>query len=100
MTMTQQKEHRITIKIADADPFRLPVREDEESFYRHVIEQINKNVSRFLYGPKADSPSAALAKVTLYYAVMLYRQTNLINSEAELLQSFEDRIDALLGTTD
>jgi len=38
--------------------------------------------------------------VTLYYAVMLYRQTNLINSEAELLQNFEERIDALLKNID
>jgi len=31
---------------------------------------------------------------------MLYRQTNLINSEAELLQNFEERIDALLKNID
>jgi len=28
--MKQQNEHRITIKIADADQFKLPVKEDEE----------------------------------------------------------------------
>ncbi|MDE5661942.1 MAG: hypothetical protein K2F91_07310 [Muribaculaceae bacterium] len=98
--MNQQKEHRITIKIADADAFRLPVKESEESFYRHVIEQINNNVNRFRYGANADTPSAALAKVTLYYATMLYRQTNLINSQAEILGDFEARIDSLLEGTD
>ncbi len=98
--MIKQNEHRITIKIADADAFKLPVREDEESFYRHVIEKINSNVNRFRFGANPDTPSAALAKVTLYYAVMLYRQTNLINSEAELLQKFEERIDNLLQGTD
>lgn len=98
--MNKQKEHRITIKIADADAFKLDVKEDEESFYRHVIEQINRNVGRFRFGANADTPSAALAKVTLYYAVMLYRKTNLINSEAEMLQRFEERIDELLKGTD
>ena len=98
--MNQQKEHRITIKIADADAFKLPVREDEESFYRHVIEQINSNVNRFRFGANADTPSVALAKVTLYYATMLYRQTNLINNQAEMLQAFEEKIDKLLEGTD
>lgn len=98
--MNEQKEHRITIKIADADVFKLPVKESEESFYRHVIEQINHNVNRFRYGANADTPSAALAKVTLYYATMLYRQTNLINTQADLLQDFEERIDRLLEGTD
>lgn len=98
--MKQQNEHRITIKIADADPFKLPVKEDEESFYRHVIEQINANVNKFLYSPNADTPSVALAKVTLYYGTLLYRQANLINNQAEMLQAFEEKIDKLLEGTD
>lgn len=98
--MTTQKEHRITIKIGDVPTFTLPVREDEESFYRHVIEQINNNVNRFRFGKNPDDPAVALAKVTLYYATMLYRQTNLINSQAEMLQTFEERIDSLLKGTD
>lgn len=98
--MNQQKEHRITIKISGADAFKLPVKESEESFYRHVIEQINNNVNRLSFGANADTPTAALAKVTLYYATMLYRQTNLINNQADLLQSFEERIDKLLEGSD
>lgn len=31
---------------------------------------------------------------------MLYRQTNLINSQSELLEDFEKRIDRLLEGTD
>ncbi|MCM1066223.1 MAG: hypothetical protein NC418_01455 [Muribaculaceae bacterium] len=98
--MNKQIEHRITIKIDGADPFRLPVREDEESFYRHVIEQINSNIRRFRFGPNPDTSSAAIAKVALYYAVMLYRQTNLINNQADMLRDFEERIDELLKGTD
>jgi len=98
--MTTQKEHRITIKIGDVPAFTLPVREDEESFYRRVIEQINNNVNRFRFGRNADIPAVALAKVTLYYATMLYRQTNLINSQSEFLKNFEDRLDSLLKGTD
>lgn len=98
--MNQQNEHRITIKIADVEAFKLPVKENEESFYRHVVEQINSNVNRFRYGANADSPTVALAKVTLYYATMLYRQTNLINRQADLLEDFERRIDGLLEGSD
>ncbi|MDE6467291.1 MAG: cell division protein ZapA [Muribaculaceae bacterium] len=98
--MSQQHEHRITIKIADAEAFKLPVKESEESFYRHVVEQINNNVNRFTFGANADSPDVALAKVALYYATMLYRQTNLINSQADMLADFERRIDNLLKGSD
>ena len=41
----------------------------------------------------------ALAKVTLYYATMLYRRTNLMNNQAELLREFEARLDSLLEST-
>lgn len=98
--MNEQREHKITIKIADVEPFRLPVPENEESFYRHVIGRINKNVDKLSYGANADSREVALAKVTLYYATMLYRQSNLINAQASLLADFEKRIDALLESTD
>lgn len=98
--MTPQKEHRILIKIADVEPFRLPVKEDEEAFYRHVVEQINNNVNRFRYGANSDTGAVALAKVALYYATMLYRQTNLLNAQSDMLQGFEDRIDKLLEGSD
>ncbi|MCH5221443.1 MAG: hypothetical protein J1F05_03820 [Muribaculaceae bacterium] len=94
--MNQQKEHKIKIKISDVEVFELPVKENEESFYSYVVEQINNNVNRFRYGANSDIPAVALAKVTLYYATMLYRQTNLINSQTEMLNNFEERIDALL----
>lgn len=98
--MDRNLEHRIAVKIADADAFKLTVNENEESFYRHVIEQINANWKRLHYGAGADTSSAALAKVALYYATMLYRQTNMINSQAEILQQFEERIDKLLEGSD
>jgi len=98
--MNQSKQHLITVKIAGADTFKLPVNENEESFYRYVIERINDNCNHFRYGAHADADSVALAKVTLYYATMLYRQTEQINSQAKLLDDFEQRIDKLLAGTD
>ena len=98
--MTKQKENKILIKSADADAFMIPVKEGEESFYRTVTEQINANVNRFRFGANSDTSAVALAKVTLYYATMLYRQANLINNRAEMLKSFEERIDRLLEGTD
>lgn len=98
--MDDNREHRITIKIAGVEPFRLPVSENEESFYRLVIKRINENVDRLSYGAAADPQPVALAKVALYYATMLYRQTNMINSQARMLADFEERLDALLEGTD
>lgn len=98
--MKQSNQHLITVKIAGADAFKLPVAENEESFYRYVIERINENLQKFRYGSNADSDSVALAKVALYYATMLYRKTELMRSQATLLEDFETRLDSLLEGTD
>lgn len=98
--MNNAKQHLITVKIAGSEVFKLPVAENEESFYRYVIERINDNCNHFRFGPHADSPSVALAKVTLYYATMLYRQTEQVNRQSALLDDFEARIDSLLAGTD
>ena len=100
MKMNQPKQHLITVKIAGAEAFKLPVSENEESFYRYVIERINDNCNHFRYGAFADTDSVALAKVTLYYATMLYRQTEQLNNQASMLDEFEQRIDGLLAGTD
>ncbi len=98
--MNNAKQHLITVKIAGSEVFKLPVAENEESFYRYVIERINDNCNHFRFGPHADSSSVALAKVTLYYATMLYRQTEQVNRQSALLDDFEARIDSLLAGTD
>ncbi|MDE6463700.1 MAG: cell division protein ZapA [Muribaculaceae bacterium] len=94
--MNADKEHRITIKIADIESFKLPVSESEESFYRMVVQKINDNMDRLRYGINGDSTEVALAKVAVYYATMLYRRTNQMNSQAGMLHDFEARLDSLL----
>lgn len=98
--MEQSKTHRITVKIVGVDPFKLPVKENEESFYRSIIERINENCKNLIYGASGDNQTVALAKVALYYADMLYRQTRQVQEQKALLQSFEERIDNLLAGTD
>ena len=98
--MEQSKIHRITVNIVGVDPFKLPVKENEESFYRSIIERISENCKNLIYGTSGDGPTVALAKVALYYADMLYRQTRQVQEQKGLLQSFEDRIDQLLAGID
>ncbi len=98
--MEQSKIHRITVNIVGVEPFKLPVKENEESFYRSIIERINENCKNLIYGGSGDTPNVALAKVALYYADMLYRQTRQVQEQRSLLQSFEERIDTLLAGTD
>ncbi|MBP3536590.1 MAG: cell division protein ZapA [Muribaculaceae bacterium] len=98
--MKQSNQHLITVKIAGAEPFKLPVAESEESFYRYVIDRINENLQKFRYGANADTENIALAKVALYYATMLYQKTELIRSQSGMLDEFEARIDRLLAGTD
>lgn len=97
--MNQSNTHLITVQIAGADPFRLPVAENEESFYRYVIQRINENL-RDLKKSGSDNDGVLLAKIALYYATMLYKKTELIRSQSELLEKFEDDIDKLLAGTD
>lgn len=98
--MNADPEHKITIKIADVEPFKLRISESEESFYRMVLEKFNANVDRFRYGTGADSTEVALCKVGIYYATMLYKRTHQINTQAELLRTFEERLDSLLEGTE
>ena len=99
--MEQSKIHRITVNIVGVEPFKLPVKENEESFYRSIIERINENCQEPDYMVSSgDTPNVALAKVALYYADMLYRQTRQVQEQRSLLQSFEERIDTLLAGTD
>ena len=95
--MEQSKVHSITVKITGVDPFKLPVKENEESFYRSIIERINGNCENLIYGASGDKPAVALAKVALYYADMLYRQTKQLQDQRILLADFEARLDRLLS---
>lgn len=97
--MNADPEHNITIKIADVEPFKLPIAESEEAFYRMVLEKFSTNVDRFRFGAAADSTAVALCKVGLYYATLLYKRTHQINMQAEMLRSFEERLDSLLEGT-
>ena len=73
--MEQSKIHRITVNIVGVDPFKLPVKENEESFYRSIIERINENCKNLIYGTSGDGPTVALAKVALYYAEIIFCRT-------------------------
>lgn len=97
--MVAAKEHKITVKIADIEPFVIPVPEDEESFYRQVMAKINEHVRRLCCNATPDTTEVAVAKVALYYATMHYSRTRLINSQEELLASFEKELDTLLAGT-
>ncbi|MBO4977380.1 MAG: cell division protein ZapA [Muribaculaceae bacterium] len=97
--MENDKEHRITVKIADIEPFKIGVSESEESFYRQVIERINENVRRLQYNASPDSTPVAVAKVALYYATMLYHRSNIMTAQTKLLENFEKELDELLQGT-
>lgn len=98
--MTLPVTHKITVDISGAKPFKLPVDENEESFYRQIIEKINENCRRFQSGIEADDEQVALAKVALFYATMFYRRHDLVCRQGALLDAFEQRLDAFLGQFD
>lgn len=94
--MTEETRHNITARIADVTPFKLLVSESEESFYRYIIEQLNKLWTKIHYGAGGVPSEVALAKVALYFAEMYYRKASLAKEQAEALVDFEKKIDDLL----
>ncbi len=96
----QPNNHRITVNICGAEPFKLPLDESEELLYRQIIERINSNCNRFRYGADADSEQVALAKVALYYAMMFYRRHETLSRQADLLNGFEEKLDKLIQQFD
>lgn len=98
--MKSSNKHRITVQIPGAKPFKLPVEENEESFYRKTIELIVGNCNRLRYGANAESDDIVLAKVALYYAIMYYRKSELVRNQGVLLDSFEQHLDSLLSSLD
>ena len=93
--MNDQQKYNLTAKIADVEPFNLPISMDEERFYRHIIEQLNKIWTRLHIGAH-ETPRVALAKTALYFAEMYYRRTALLNEQSKMLESFEAELDRLL----
>lgn len=77
----------------------MPIAESEEAFYRMVVEKFSSNVDRFRLGAAADSTEVALCKVGIYYATLLYKRTHQINMQADMLRTFEERLDSLLEGT-
>lgn len=98
--MESSPKHKITVNIAGAPPFKVPVEESEESFYRYIIERINENCNKFRYGQESNPDTVALAKVALYYATMLYRTSKVAREQSRMLAAFEARLDELLGRLD
>lgn len=98
--MDEQKKHNLTAKIADVEPFKLQITLNEESFYRHIIEQLNKIWGKIHYGPNGVPSQVALAKVALYFAEMYYRKSALAADQSRTLADFEAGLDKALESMD
>lgn len=96
MDEENERYHRLTVQIADVQPFKLQIRASEETFYRQIIEQLNKLWLKIHYGPGGAPSSIALAKVALYYAEMAHRKAALANDQSKALADFEEQLDKML----
>ncbi len=95
-----EKEYNIYIKIGDLEGFHLTVPENEESFYRSVVANINRYYNQLRFGKNANSAGVAISKVALMFAENFHRLSQLQNSERNMLDQFEADIDSLLKGTD
>lgn len=90
-------ELNITIKIADAEPIRFPIKREEESIYRTAEYHVNKLYNEWLQSSgKRQSPMAVMARVALAFAELYYRKSGLLKAQTEVLADFERQLDSIL----
>lgn len=96
--MDDQKNNKtnLIVELADIEPFSIQIPQNEESFYKHIIESLNRLWHSFHYGVNASSSEVAFAKAALYFAEMYYRKSALLRSQGKMLDGFEEQLDRML----
>ncbi len=87
---------KITIKIADAAPFQLKIKRDEEIVYRKAEHHVNELWAKWRQALKNESSQDVLARVALATAELFYRKTGQLDQQAQMIDDFEKQLDKLL----
>ena len=87
---------RITIKIADVEPFQIEVKREEEKIYRKAVDLINRTWNQLRQSNKNESSHFVLAKTALSVGELYYRKSGEIEAQSRMIDDFEKQLDKLL----
>lgn len=91
---------RVTLKIADVEPIHFEIDRAEEIVYRKAEYHINKLWADWRQAHKTKSSHEVLARVALAFAELYYRKSDQLESQAQMIDNFEQQLDSLLNTGD
>lgn len=100
MMNEEEKKHRFTAKIADAEPIVFHITLADEEVFRRAVYHVNRIYDKFKAQQPDKSDDYTLAKVALAFAELYYRKNDQLNAQSKMLDDFEAVLDEVLLTTD
>lgn len=94
--MSNSKQHKFTVKIADAEPFAFNVGLDEEPIFRKAAYHVNQLWENMRNDQPGKSSHFILAKVALAFAELYYRKSEQLSAQSQMLEKFEKSLDEIL----
>lgn len=94
--MKDDKLHKFTAKIADAEAISFSIKLDEEEIYRKAAYHVNKIWQQNRSAQPGKSSNYALAKVALAFAELYYRKAEQLTAQSKMLEEFEKELDDIL----
>lgn len=94
--MEDEKKHRFTAKIADAEPFVFNIGLSEEPVFRRAEYHVNELWRKMCREQPGRSSHYILAKVALAFAELYYRKAEQLNAQTAMLDGFEKQLDEIL----
>ena len=94
--MNEEKKHRFTAHIADAEPFVFSIGLSEEPVFRRAAFHVNELWKKMSAEQPGKSSHDVLAKVALAFAELYYRKADQLAQQTSLLDKFEKDLDEIL----
>lgn len=94
--MSSKKQHKITVEIADVEPFSFEIDHDQEPIFRKAVFHVNTLWEKFRARQAEKSSEFILAKVALAFTELFVRRNEQLEAQSKLLDEFERSLDDIL----
>lgn len=94
--MNEDKRHKFTTTIADAEPLVFSLPAEDEPIFRKAAYHVNELWKKMRAKQPEKSSHYLLAKTALAFAELYYRKSEQLESQSKLLEAFEADLDRLL----
>lgn len=94
--MQESTKYKITVQVADVEPFSFVIDQSEEPIFRKAAYHLNKLWKEMEAKQPGKSSHYALAKAALAFAELYYRKSEQLAVQATMLDKFEGELDKIL----